>query len=304
MAGETTRYAAAVAAGTIVGAVALFAIGSGREIDVAVSPKTGVSFKTAQGKTLTELIADGIDATRISPGDSEAVIAEKTAARQEFNAVLASRGYYDIDDPAFVEAIRNLDTKSPVAHSIRKVLYDLAGPFGRPVTFREADGRLWDAFEDLRSGLTEDPEGDSTFFAELYARLLDENSILGAFNNQISARIELVDDQSAKATIYTCPGSDLKQGTFVTVRADIRKGGWLDDEVHQDIRVHQCPQQLCFLDVLSGATVSLGANRAAFDAIFPAAVPDLAGIRAAGEGPAKVIVYPMNLAPRVLLGQN
>lgn len=307
MTNPTAKYIAAAFLGAVVSGVAVFVVANGGAVDVSVSPKGEFKFKTSQGQSLTELISDGIDAVSPVAGDSPEVAAEKENARGQLNAILANRGYYSFEDDALVDAIRRLDKNDPASFRIRNILYDLAGPFDRPMTFRGADRRLWGAIEDLHSGLHEDPADDSVFFAELYSRMLDENSILGAFNNQIRAKVKLVPGNGDEPRLYACAGSDLRHGTFVTAIAGVEGGASINGEILQDPQTHNCSTKTNFFRVLSGESVLIGANRAAFDLLFP---PDLDGIdeldtaRAAREGPARLVVYPKHLAPRILLSQN
>lgn len=301
MPNEYLRYFAIAVAAASVTSAAIFAMSDNRDVAIKFSPKGDLSFNTTRGQSLTELIGEGLDATVSNPADSPEQAQQRAAARRELAAFMTTRGFYQIDEGALIPALRKLDKESDTAREIRQILYDLDGPFARPLTLRDADGRFWDAFEDLHKGLREDPKGDSTFFAELYARLLDENSILGSLNNQITAEVQLVNDGSALPNFYSCPGSDIKKGTFVTIRADAKFGGWIDGEIDQSVRFHPCMATVSRFEFLSGKTISLGANAAAFDQIFPQQEPAMTEFWSGRSGPAKIVVYPGQLAPRELL---
>jgi hypothetical protein len=295
------RYAVGCVLGLAVALIAYNVVDRGGDLDVQISPKTGLSFKSSQDQALTDLISAALRASEPAEDDEAAVRQDKLSARAELDNFLQGKGYVHVESQGLAKALREIDKDTPLAREIRKILYDLDGPFALPGTLREADGRFWDAFEDLHVGLREDPRGDSGFFAELYARLLDENSILGSFNNQISANVQLIQDGDEVPRIYVCSGSELRKGTFVTVRADVPRGGWIDTEMDQDVRRFPCSQAVSSHDFLSGEKIKLGANPKAFDLVFPREVPEMEPFWDARSGEAKVVVYPGQLAPRVLL---
>ncbi len=294
MTSEWIKTGTAIVASCVVGAVAALALMQGRDIDVTVSPKSGLSFSTQRGQTLTELVRDGLKAVEPAAGDSDQVLADKAQARAEMAAFFATKGYYQLADPTLVTVLRGLPADDGLAVELREMLYALEGPFALPGTLRGAKSGFWDALDDLYAGLRDAPDGDSEFFATIYSKLIHQETIFSPHTHKISVDLTLIRSphREGLAKVFICPGSALRPGSTVLLNSG---QGMLKAVLFEDpMRFNSCQPRTPY-QFLSGARVALGVNESAFGELF-------AGSEVPGAQ-ASMIVYPRNTGPQMALAE-
>jgi hypothetical protein len=165
--------------------------------------------------------------------------------------ILRTHGFYSIPGDDAVSALRTMeDTEGTHAfmHSVRELLYDLAGPFARPITFSEArDGRLLEALEDLAK-----QEPASPLVVRLWEMYLNLQGIFSP--RAVKASVSI--DQTLQAGIAeTCNGSPLLEKGGI-IQASVKS-----DEPQSMIKVFVHKARLCKSptaeEMLSGKEVKL-----------------------------------------------
>src|SRR5262245_1313056 len=96
--------------------------------------------------------------------------------RELVEALLHGRKYYKIDDK--ILPVLASEEGAKVAAGLRKMLWDLNGPFAVPGTLRGADERMVTALDDLDKAL-EDPEANeaSPFLGRLWTLMMEQQRI-------------------------------------------------------------------------------------------------------------------------------
>lgn len=114
-------------------------------------------------------------------------------------SILQAHQFYFIPSVEAVTALRTIEEKSDAASALRKMLYNLEGPFKSPVTFSEADARLVTAFNELYKL---DPE--SPVLTKLWEDSLDFKGIFQLRAIKVSLR---EDARLPSAVAAACAGS-------------------------------------------------------------------------------------------------
>jgi hypothetical protein len=110
---------------------------------------------------------------------------DTSTQRQLAEAVLERQGYYHLGNIRLADALRTLaaDDPSGLAAELRRLLYDLQGPFATPHTLAGApDDRLLQAFDalDIDFGKADEvtPEAVSPLLASLWQQSLNRDGVL------------------------------------------------------------------------------------------------------------------------------
>jgi hypothetical protein len=165
--------------------------------------------------------------------------------------ILRTHGFYSIPGDDAVSALRTMeDTERTHAfmHSVRELLYDLAGPFARPVTFSGArDARLLEALEDLARREPASP---------LVVRLWEMNlNLQGIFSPRAVTASVSIDQTLQPGIAATCNGSPLlEKGGIIQASAK-------SDDPQSMIKVFVHKARLCRSptseEILGGKEVQL-----------------------------------------------
>ncbi len=129
-------------------------------------------------------------------------------------ALLAGKGYYRVTDARIVGQIESLDAGDPAATPVivglRRMLWNLSGPFQRPDTLTHAKVEMIAAIED-QTATPDDPERGK-LVAELVRRSLDRSGMFEV--RRYAAELVPLAPLSGPLTndaaaIFTCPGSEM-----------------------------------------------------------------------------------------------
>lgn len=194
--GAWVRLAAVVVAAAAV--VAVVAIASGRGDGYEISVEDGAfSIKTDGAVPLAKVIDDAVRADRTL-----------------FSALAAMHEFYHVEDDGLVAAVGALDVENgdheAVTRGLRRLLWDLEGPFASPGALAGADARLIEAVLEL-DGIGPQREA-SGFLAGLLARSLAREE---PFHDLRPFKAELVrlpveaPETGRPPVIYACPPNRL-----------------------------------------------------------------------------------------------
>jgi len=142
-------------------------------------------------------------------------------------SILQAHGFYPIPSTAAADALRRMeetDATHDFARAVRTMLYDLAGPFARPLTFQDApDARVLLAIDDLY-----ERNPTSPVVAQLWQMSLEMKGIFEPRDIAISIR---EDKTLRKGVAATCAGSILlgkvgqirtsEDGRLISPRVDV-----------------------------------------------------------------------------------
>jgi hypothetical protein len=241
---------------------------------------------------------DGKAQIEVRPDDSFDTVLGNALAKDGrlVDAILWGRQYYKITDEKVIDALESLNASAPqsekIVHGLRKMLWDLNGPFAVPGTLRGADGRMVSALEDLDKALeTSDSNEANVFLATLWNLMIDQQSIFKP--RMFSASVEVagrVPHGTPKNVVYACPGSALVGGRVIHL---FTKHGSLIMEVKQEPSVFNCTGPALTLEkMLVGGVSAVAVNQTAFNQLVRSkSVPEVAP----AQVEALFVVYPRNL---------
>ncbi|HEY7608379.1 MAG TPA: hypothetical protein VIF14_04035 [Alphaproteobacteria bacterium] len=245
-----------------------------------------------------ELDKDGKIAVAVSADETFAKLLEKalTAGGPEVDAVLAGKKYYSLTNVKLVDELENLDFSdakaAEIAKRLRRMLWDLRGPFKLPGTLRGADQRMTGALEDLDKAV-EDSKRSSALLAELWKRMLDQEGIFRVrfFKATVTLVRHAPNGGGKTAIVYVCPGSALATGRIMQLYTD--RGGNIFAEVRQNNAVLDCDGSTPTAESLlaEGSITRLGLGEEAFKQLVAS---EGATVAANGTVDAKFAIYPKN----------
>ena len=213
------------------------------------------------------------------------------------DTILAGEQYYKVTNASLANALEDLDYSRPdseeIAKRLRRMLWDLRGPFKVPGALRGADGRMVSALDDLEE-TRHGAKQASALLAALWTRSLDEE---GIFKLPIlRATVEIVGGAPSGSrdlkTALACPGSPLVNGRIMNLY--VPGQGNIFAEVAQDPSLFDCGgSALTAQELLAeGGRIRLGLSETAFRQLV-----DPSGASGVGNGriDANFVVYPRNL---------
>lgn len=243
----------------------------------AVVALAGLAAAYSSGRGLSVKIGDyalefGADA------EMGAVLDAAMRARpDDFAALLAARGFHLITSPGFVDALARIDAAkadaADVTQGVRRLLWNLEGPFSGAGVLSEADVRFISALEDVDRQATREPGG--AVIIELWQRSLERRSPLPL--RLFEAKVVPV-RAGEPGVVYFCPPGDGrldgKHASIFRKDADeILEGALVAD----DRRRLDCPAEgVSVRDLFAGRAMTLGVD--------PARYAAFAGGAAAGAG--------------------
>jgi hypothetical protein len=133
----------------VVVALAIFYRSAGFKVEIPVPGGQSVSFSFEDNRIDLSKLLDQLLSGQAPEGTEESVTKQDLV-----KDVLRKHGFYPVPSGEAVTAIRKIDPDDENAREfvrdMRRMLYDLAGPFARTATLAEADDdRLLEAFDDL-----------------------------------------------------------------------------------------------------------------------------------------------------------
>jgi hypothetical protein len=233
----------------------------------------------------------------VSRDDSFSDILNKAMDKDEgtVTALLEGKGFYRVTDPDLVGEIERLDPDDPAAAPVivglRRMLWNLSGPFRRPDTLTHAKVEMVAAIED-QTATPDDPERGK-LVAELVKRSLDRSGMFEV--RRFAARLQPLApltgelERSAPA-IFTCPGSEMI-GKQVQIWG---AGQTIFGEVEPDVRLADA------CDGEAKTIQQLLQGKAGVFGISPEAYSVLTGPPPAGANPnPSFVLNPVDLAPQL-----
>jgi hypothetical protein len=177
-----------------------------RPFEIVVDRNSGVSIKAHAGEGIEALIDRAFEESAASVG-----------------GVLANRGFYKLHSDNMITALELTEPDTLPESTLRryrKLLGDFEGPFRRPGTLLESDGRLLSAIEDLEAQVRAS-RTTNQLIADLWQESLDQQGIFRP--RLIRARIVLLStpvnaDPDRYPALFACPGNPIKD-RLVTIGA-------------------------------------------------------------------------------------
>lgn len=203
----------------LITAVAVYAISdrlieNDKTFEVVVDPSTGVTIKARAGEGIEALIDRAFEQSAAAVG-----------------GVLAQKGFYRLHSDNMITALALTDPATLPPSTLtryRKLLGNFEGPFQRPGTLVESDGRLLSAIEDLEAQVRAS-RTTNQLIADLWQESLDQQGIFRP--RLLRARLVLLADAGGAEpgrypVFFTCPGNPIKN-RWVTVGAPTDGAGHL-----------------------------------------------------------------------------
>jgi len=277
-----------VAAVAIVAVAVLVAVwmlsGSGRPFQISLDKEGRFSVEAKPGDDFATLLATAIAK---DPGTVE--------------ALLNARGFYSVSDPELVTRIEALRpdeaATATVTLGIRKLLYNLEGPFQRPGTLVGADSRLLDALDDLDK--TPGAEGTSALLAGLWQRSLDRTGVFRprSFNADVKLLFGGAAGSFGRPVILACPGSEFV-GKDATVWTEGDSPGAVTGAIGEDVQRFDCGGDQSIEDLLGGQPAALALDAATYRNLFGKPDP---GVTLPPHVAAKFRVHPKDLTAALVV---
>jgi hypothetical protein len=200
--------------------------------------------------------------------------------RSAVEKILRGQEYYNVNDPELVEKLAYLDASKPEADEIskrlRKLLWDLRGPFAIPLTLSGADERMSKALDALETARLENKSANG-LLVELWKQSLQGEGIF--WPRSFDATVEIVHGAQPDK-ILACPGDVIATVGGIVMSLSVEGGkDVISAEVKQDPSLFHCDgSPLTAEKLLEGGTPRLGLSESTFRSLVSASEP---GIREA-----------------------
>lgn len=195
----------------------------------SVLAAAGLWFVSTNGSGgVVKLGKDGVEIEVSSESDFSEILS--SALQKEPEAVaslLNGQGYYLVkQDAGWVDELRDADVSDEVSRKLRKLLFDLSGPFALPHTFDQAKAEMIRALktlDDMAESTAPDSGGvANALLTEIWRHNLERTSIFARRN--FRAEVTLLHGVEAspddgRAVVFACRGSELRdKDLFITRR--------------------------------------------------------------------------------------
>jgi type IV secretory pathway protease TraF len=255
----------------------------------------GLAAAYASGRSLSVKIGDYALDFGADPEMGAVLDAALAARPDDVAALLAARGFHRVTSPGLVDALARIDAAKAegmaVTQGVRRLLWNLQGPFSGAGVLSEADARFLTALEDVDRRATAEPGG--AVIVELWQRSLERRSPLPL--RLFAARVVPV-RAGEPGVVYFCPPADGRlDGKHAAVfRKDTDAA--LDGALVADDRGRlDCPAEGVSVRALfAGAPMTLGVDPARYAAF--AGTDGTVDGGAAGGVPATVEIQPSRRA--------
>jgi hypothetical protein len=256
---ETTSrlgWIATILMALIFGAIGGYAIRENKGVDISLG-----NFKVtvAADETFAQLLNK---ASEKDPKDVE--------------AILASRQYYNLTDANLVDQLEHLDASKPETQEIslrlRRLLWDLRGPFKIPDTLSGADERMMEALDALEKA-RENEKKVNPLLVALWRESLEGGGVF--VPRTFNATIEVVPGAPAgdadRRIVLVCPGSAVALVSGVLMSLQVGDSYNILADVTQNPSLFPCSgPALTAAKLLEGDTVRLGLSEKGFKELVPA----------------------------------
>jgi hypothetical protein len=196
--------------------------------------------------------------------------------RTEIDAILVSHQYYNLANADFVDRLGYLDVSNPetkeTANRLRKLLWDLRGPFEIPFTLSGADERMSKALDALETARQKSKQANA-LLVELWKQSLQGEGIF--WPRSFGATVEIL--QGVKAgRILACPGDAIATVSGIIMSLSVDGGAdAISAEVEQNPSLFHCDGAPLTAEKLlaEGGTPRLGLSESAFRDLVSASEP-------------------------------
>jgi len=198
--------------------------------------------------------------------------------RPEVDAILVSREYYSLTNANFVDQLGHLDPSNPktkeVSKRLRKLLWDLRGPFEVPYTLIGADERMRRALDALERDRKEKKQANG-LLVELWKESLEGDGIF--WPRSFNATVELVHSvptgSDGRKVVFVCPGDAIATVSGIIISLSTNGGAnGISAEVEQNPSLFHCNGAPLTAEKLlaEGGTPRLGVSEPVFRELVPA----------------------------------
>jgi len=195
--------------------------------------------------------------------------------RTEVDAILVSHQYYSLANANFVDQLEHLDPSKAatkeISNRLRRLLWDLRGPFETPFTLIGADQRMRKALDALEL-LRKEKKQTSALLVELWKESLEGDGIF--YPRSFSATLEIVPGAPTggddRKIVLVCPGDALATLSGIVMSLSVHGRGLLAD-LNQRPSLFNCGGSALTADKLLAhdGTARLGVNETVFRELVP-----------------------------------
>ena len=198
--------------------------------------------------------------------------------RKEVDAILVSHRYYSLTNANLVDQLGHLDASNPetkeISTRLRKLLWDLRGPFEIPYTLIGADERMRKALDALELARKEDKQANG-LLVELWKESLEGDGIF--WPRSFKATVEVVHGvppgSGDRKVVFVCPGDAMATVSGIIMALNVGDGASvISAEVEQNPSLFHCDGSPLTAEKLlsEGGTPRLGLSESAFRELVPA----------------------------------
>jgi hypothetical protein len=232
----------------------------------------------------------------VRPDETFATLLNKAIQRDrsEVDAILARQQYYSLTNPDLVGQLEHLDAAKPesqeISNRLRRLLWDLRGPFKIPYTLSGADERMTQALDALETERKETKQASALLVA-LWEKSLEGHGIF--WPRSFNATVEIVQGAPAgneeRKIVLACPGSAIAHVSGVVMSLHTNRANILADVI-QEPALFDCGGSVLTARQLLAeeGTAQLGLSERAFKELVPASE----SVNEHGKTDAKFILYP------------
>jgi hypothetical protein len=199
----------------------------------------------------------------------------------EVDAILVSHQYYNLANANLVDQLEHLDASKPetkeISNRLRRLLWDLRGPFEIPYTLIGADERMRKALDALELARKENKQA-SALLVELWKESLEGDGIF--WPRSFNATVEIVRGAPTRSddrnTVLVCPGDAVATVSGIIMSLSVGDGAnAITAEVEQNPSLFHCDGSPLTAEKLlaEGGTPRLGLRENTFRDLVPASEP-------------------------------
>ncbi len=207
---STAGWLAIVCIAMIVGILVEYLVKMNKAFDLSIDKNGSFVIKVQADETLAQVLNKAMEKNR-----------------NEVDAILASQQYYSLKNPDLVDRLEHLDASKPeteeISNRLRRLLWDLRGPFEIPYTLSGADERMTQALDALETGRKQTRRATPLLVA-LWKASLEGQGIF--WPRSFTATIEIVHGAPTgnedRKVVLACPGDAIAQvsGVVMLLRTD------------------------------------------------------------------------------------
>ena len=198
--------------------------------------------------------------------------------QREVDAILVSHEYYNLTNANLVDQLGHLDPSDPktkeVSKRLRKLLWDLRGPFEIPYTLIGADERMRKALDALERERKEKKQANG-LLVELWKESLEGDGIFWprSFKATVEPVLSVPTGSDGRKVVFVCPGDAIATVSGIIMSLSTNDGAnVVSAEVEQNPSLFHCDGAPLTAEKLlaDGGTARLGLSERVFKELVPA----------------------------------